>query len=88
MLQSLRKSVLRAINLRLTEEDQRVIDLIRNQHPLIGSDANVLRLALECYWQTYGPEAKPSEKREREKEMYRMIKELHEEVVAGDSRHY
>lgn len=80
--------MLRAINLRLTEEDERVIYLIRNQHPLAGSDANVLRLALECYWQTYGPEAKTSERSAREKEMYRMIKELHEKSMTGDNRHY
>ena len=46
-----------SLNFRPTPEDEKVMALIRKQHPLTAhTDAAVLRKALEDYWFNHGPD--------------------------------
>lgn len=46
-----------AINFRPKEADDRVLKLIGDQHPIAAvSGPDALRLALQAYWELYGPD--------------------------------
>lgn len=50
-----------SLNFRPTEEDEKVMALIRSQHPLTANtEAAVIRKAFEDYWFNHGPDAKRS----------------------------
>lgn len=50
-----------SINFRPNDEDVKVMDLIRRQHPVTANtDAAILRKALEDYWFEHGPDGKRS----------------------------